>query len=83
MYFLDIDVDIWIKHVLHEDDDVAIEDSGVFVDFGHEEKLIKGCLYLVDDGVLNVIFLMEGSDRDVVLEDAFYNLFWRSVVESE
>ena len=33
--------------------------------------LVKGCLDLVDDGALDVIFLVEGSDSDVVLADAF------------
>ena len=53
------------------------------VNFGHEDRLVKGLLDLVDDGALDVICLMEFSDKDVVLADTFYNLCCRSIVDSE
>ena len=43
------------------------------------DGLFKGCLDWVDDVALDVIFLVEGSDCDVVLSDTFYNLCCRSI----
>ena len=55
----------------------------MFIYFGHKDGLVKGCLVLVDDGDIDVICLVEGSDHDVVLDYAFFNICCCSVVESE
>ena len=71
MEFLVGDVAIWTKTVLHEVNDVEIRDSGVFINFGHEDGVVKVCLDLVDDGALNLIFLVKSSDHNFVLADTF------------
>ena len=55
----------------------------MLVDLGHEDILFKVCLDLVYDGALDVICLVEGSDRGVVLVDSFCNLCCCSVVDSK